>query len=202
MYQIVTMLKGKNMLYPFAVMFLVLTAALVIQSMFFGMTYTFKDCENGEQERAGFELWVPALAGMEAEAGHADAVNELCFALDGLFFDTDRSLYNDGLIAWGPIPGLHYVQDVPPALSTLWPSLDSYSGDDMFDELMAMMAKGKHPVVIASADEAEILSGLLNGSVTTDEESAIASKRITLGSFLLMNGYEEVFSNEEFVVYY
>lgn len=201
-YQIVTMLKGKNMLYPFAVMFLVLTAALVIQSMFFGMTYTFKDCENGEKERAGFELWVPALAGMEAEAGHADAVNELCFALDGLFFDTDRSLYNDGLIAWGPIPGLHYVQDVPPALSTFWPSLDSYSGDDMFDELMAMMAAKKHPVVIASAEEAEIISGIMAGSKPADGESAIAGKRLVLGGFLIMNGYEEVFSNAEFTVYY
>jgi hypothetical protein len=200
--RIVTMLKGKNMFYPFAVMFLVLTSVLVIQSALFGMTYTFKDCESGEQTRDVFGFYVPELAGMKAEAGHTEALKELYLSLDTLFWETDEGLYDDGLIAWGPVPGLHYVLDVPPALSNLWPSLDSYSGDDMFDELMAMMAVKKHPVVIASAEEAEIISGIMAGSKPADGESAIAGKRLVLGGFLIMNGYEEVFSNAEFTVYY
>ena len=188
--RIVTMLKGKNMFYPFAVMFLVLTS------------YTFKDCESGEQTRDVFGFYVPELAGMKAEAGHTEALKELYLSLDTLFWETDKGLYDDGLIAWGPVPGLHYVLDVPPALSNLWPSLDSYSGDDMFDELMAMMAVKKHPVVIASAEEAEIISGIMAGSKPAEDESAIAGKRLVLGGFLIMNGYEEVFSNAEFTVYY
>lgn len=200
--RIVTMLKGKNMFYPFAVMFLVLTSVLVIQSALFGMTYTFKDCESGEQTRDVFGFYVPELTGMEAEAGHTEALKELYLSLDTLFWKTDKGLYDDGLIAWGPVPGLHYVLDVPPALSTLWPSLDSYSGDDMFDELMAMMAVKKHPVVIASAEEAEIISGIMAGSKPAEDESAIAGKRLVLGGFMIMNGYEEVFSNTGFTVYY
>ena len=131
---------------------------------------------------------------------HADALIELYFSKNDIGWED--GLYEDGLIAWGPVPGLHYVLDAPPALSTLWPSLDSYSGDDLFDELMAMMTVKKHPVVIASAEEAEIISGIMNGETPADEESAIASKRLVLGAFLVMNGYEEVFSNAEFAVYY
>lgn len=198
--RMLAMLKGKNMFYPFAVMFIMLTAVLVIQSTLFGMTYTFKDCENGEQRRGGFRGYVPSLEGVNAEAGHADALIELYFSKNDIGWED--GLYEDGLIAWGPVPGLHYVLDAPPALSTLWPSLDSYSGDDLFDELMAMMTVKKHPVVIASAEEAEIISGIMNGETPADEESAIASKRLVLGAFLVMNGYEEVFSNAEFAVYY
>ena len=123
-------------------------------------------------------------------------------------FVKEEDLTGHNVICYGDIPGLSYLLDMPPALSTGWPDLTSYRMEeylrDMEDVEAAYEAGGKLPAVIVSTPVAAYLSDDGEAIVWfgVDMEACAADEKLQiLGAFLGEHGYVECFGNAGYVVY-
>lgn len=130
--------------------------------------------------------------------------------LDELFeYAGKNGLAGRSVISYGDIPGVGYLLDMPPALSTYWPSLPSYQMTEwkkdsaLIKRSMGSDGSGR-PVVITSRDIAayidcggEGMSALNVDGVEIDKDMKLKE----LVGFMHDNGYTEKFSNGQFTVY-
>ena len=154
-------------------------AMLFVQGSAFHVRFSFRDGTDGTARTAQVSN-IPVFAGMWTVPDNARTVGELAEAL------ADAS--GETAIAWGGIPGVHYAFSLAPALTNLWPSLDSYPAEDMEEELDLLEAEGGTPVVIIDA------------GVSAADGSPAALKRALLEGFMDRAGYATVFANERFIV--
>ncbi|MDE7247655.1 MAG: hypothetical protein K2N43_07185, partial [Lachnospiraceae bacterium] len=109
---------------------------------------------------------------------------------------------------YGELPGLHYLLDMPFALSTAWPDLESYRMEEYRRDLAAIqerIAAGEEPpVIMVSSSVAAYLSddGEAIGWFGVDMEAMAADEKLQiLAEWLRTYGYTEQYGDARYVVY-
>lgn len=212
-YRIYGFYHEKSWLFPCSTMCAALAAGLLIQSAIFHSCFVFRDGEDGiprdtvVAENGHYDYY----AGMRTGREHADAMEGLIEYVGAHFNGEEK------LILYGNIPGVSYLLQMPTAVTTSWPDLDSFSAEKFAEELEALNAdlkvpadighdneNGKWPVVILSPEIAAVVTEDAEGMALlgVDMESYRENEKIAaLSEYILSNGYGETYSNTEFVVF-
>ncbi len=169
--------ERKNWFLPVRYMFFAFIALFLVQSVLFGSIYVFKDGEDGSS-RDALITENAVLRGMHTSASHQQAIEGITAQL--------QQAPAKKLLTYGNLPGLHYAMGLSPALTTLWPDLDSYAITDMEKELESRKEQDFWIVTAARMPE---YSGDMQ------------KKYSLLQDFIYNNGYEIEYQNEEFVLY-
>ncbi len=210
--------KGKKCIYAFparAMLAAVITAVFV-QSLGFGLTFSFRGSREGEKRDTKITNNV-ILKGMYTNAEKAQAISELTE-----YWETHHGQVRigesgtDSVLLFGHIPGVSYFLNVPSALSTSWPDLASYTTAQFeadMEELKDGIASGKEkkPTVIISygvygviTDDANVMEWYENNIESGEEGIASmqsSEKLAYLADFLQEYGYRPAFINKRFVAY-
>lgn len=156
---------------------------LMLQSLLFGWTFTFRD--------AGFTTGIDTtitqnrvLKGMRTTSERARQIEELSVYI------YENDLCGREVLLYGEIPFAVYALEMPSALSSSWADLDTVlNREGMQAEMEALESE---PVIIIAADRYE---DLLNNPDTDNEKALLISE------YLQTHEYEETFRNDKFVVY-
>ena len=123
-------------------------------------------------------------------------------------FIEEGGLTGRKMITYGELPGLHYLLDMPPALSTGWLDLDSYRMAEYTRDLAALEtecgAGEEMPVIIVSSAVAAYWSDdgeAINWFGVDVEKMAADEKQRILAEWIRDYGYTEAFGNARYVVY-
>ncbi|MCM1424523.1 MAG: hypothetical protein NC415_12025 [bacterium] len=174
---------------------------VMVQSIGSHTAFVFQDGIYGERRDTRVTMPKKA-AGVCTNAENAALLEEL-----SLFME-EEGLTGRALLTYGELPGLSYLLDMPPALSTGWPDLDSYRMAEYERDLAALWeeieAGGEAPVIIVSSAVAAYLSddGEAIGWFGVDTEKLAADEKLRiLGEWIGAYGYTERFGNARYVVY-
>ncbi|MGN0347091.1 MAG: hypothetical protein ACI4DU_07370 [Lachnospiraceae bacterium] len=192
---------GKSILaFPAKAMLGTYLLVFLVQIILFHGTYVF--CDGNDGEVRSTRLQAPSLMqGMVTGEMHATCMDEL------YSYVADSQGQQETLLVYGNLPGLHYFLQKPAALSSFWVDLDSFPKAQFGEEMNALNENGEYPLVILSAkveafrtEDAEGMAFL--GMTDLERERLEKDEKLPLiTEFLAGNGYEEVFSNQEFVVF-
>lgn len=178
-----------------------LVTFVLVQSIGFHAGFAFNDGVFGEPRDVRAALPEKA-AGVWTNRERNALLEEL------VRFVREEGLTGRNVICYGKLPGLSYLLDMPPALSTGWPDLASYRMVEYRRDLAAVEAAyeagGELPVVIVSTPIAAYLSDDGEAIVWfgVDMEACAADEKLQmLGAFLTEHGYAEHFGNAGYVVY-
>ena len=179
----------------------ILLAFVMIQSIGFHMQFVFQDGIWGEKRDT--LITTPAkAAGVYTNPDNGELLEELAVYVE------DTGLSGKEVILYGEIPGLGYLLDMPSALSTFWPDLDSYRMAEFERDMTAveqhMEAGGKAPVIILASSVAAYLSedaDAMNWFGVEQEKLDADEKLKQIGAFMREFGYAEKFGNARYVVY-
>lgn len=195
--------RGKGIHTPWKVMLLMFGVMLLVQSIGFHKDFVFLDGVWGEKRDTLAED-IPKAENIYTNKENAELLKDLTD------YAKEQKFAGRKVILYGEIPGLAYFLDMPSAISTFWPDLDSYRmaefTADMTEvtEQMEEDMEQNRPVVIVAAGIAAYLSedaeayswfGVEPEVYATDEKLAV------LSAFLEQYQYEETFSNMRYVVY-
>lgn len=174
---------GSSRYFPYRATAVFAGAVLLIQALGFDASYAFRDGIHGEDRSARIS-GSRKLAGMETREENAEL-------LEGLLALAEEEdwMGTTPLLAMGDVPGLHYVLEMPWALSHGWPDLDTYPAAKMEEELDAMRESGRLPVLMIRPKAEEARS------------SAENRKYELLWQFMTENGYRETARVGECQVY-
>lgn len=184
-------------LFPVKAVFAAFLSVTLIQVLLFGAVFTFRDGMSGQKRDTKIEKNV-ILKGMVTNAALAEAIE----GLTG--FVEKEELSDRSVILYGGIPAVSYILDMPPALSTSWPDLRSYNYAVMEEDLEKLRGhpqEGGRPLVILAAAGPE---RWIRGEAMSEEDIAyymLNEKWEMLYNYMVDQGYERVYGNEEFVVY-
>lgn len=174
---------------------------VLVQSIGFHLCFAFQDGMDGEKRTMQIETPVKARGVCTTERNGA-LLEELSHCAEELELAGRKAIF------YGEIPGLGYFLDMPSALSTFWPDLDSYRMQEFERDMEAVKrsaAQGEGlPVVFLAAADAAYLSGdaeAMNWLGADQEKLSQDQKLEELGKFLEENQYEEVFCNAAYAVY-
>ncbi|MBO5325235.1 MAG: hypothetical protein J6A80_03290 [Lachnospiraceae bacterium] len=156
---------------------------LMLQSLLFGWTFTFRD--------AGFTTGIDTtitqnrvLKDMRTTSERARQIEELSV------YVYENNLCGREVLLYGEIPFAVYALEMPSALSSSWADLDTVlNREGMQAEMEALESE---PVIIIAADRYE---DLLNNPDTDNEKALLISE------YLQTHDYQETFRNDKFVVY-
>ena len=177
---------GKNkseLLWPAKIALSVMCTILMLQSLLFGWTFTFRD----EGFTTGIDTTITenrVLKGMRTTSERARQIEELTA------YVYENDLCGKEVLLYGEIPFAVYALEMPGALSSSWADLDTVlNRDGMLAEMEALETQ---PVVMIAADR---YADLLNNPDTDNE------KALLIAEYLQEYEYEETFRNDKFVVY-
>lgn len=180
---------------------LLLILFVLVQSIGFHANFVFQDGIYGEPRDMRVEMPEKA-AGVYTNLENGALLEELSA------FVKEEGLTGRKVVTYGELPGLPYLLDMPPALSTAWPDLTSYRMTEYERDLAALDAEikagGEAPVIIVSSsvaaywsDDGEAISwfGVDMEKMAKDEKLGM------LADFVRGHGYTECFGNARYVVY-
>lgn len=191
--------KGKEIHFPWKSMLSLLGLMVFVQSFGFHMQFVFSDGVWGDK-RDTLLTGIPKAEGIYTIDYNAETFSELVQYAKGQQFAGRK------VILYGEIPGLSYFLDMPSAISTCWPDLDSYRLVRLKADMELVeenMEKTRPVVIVASAiaaykgedAEAYVWFGVDEEKYDKDEKLQI------LLQFLDNYGYEESFCNMRYAVY-
>lgn len=167
---------------------------MLIQSIGFHMSYAFRDGDEGEARDT--MLTMPAkAAGIYTNKDNAAWLEELTE------YAQSAGLSGREVILYGNLPGLSYLLDMPPALSTFWLDLDSYRMVE-YERDMAQLTEP--PVIIVSSPIAAYLNEDADGMnwFRVDKDALDADGKLQmLANYMSKHTYRETFANGRYVVY-
>lgn len=174
--------------------FSLLVVFILVQSVGFHLTFSFQDGRNGEARDT--LLTMPDKAsGIYTNQDNAAWLTELAE------YAQQAQLTGREVILYGEIPGLGYLLDMPPALSTFWPDLDSYR---MVEYERDMEQLASPPAVIVSSSIAAYLNEDADGMnwFGVEKEKLDQDEKLQiLGEYMKAHSYQEAFGNARYVVY-
>lgn len=185
--------------FPWQSMLIIFGIIFFIQSTGFHWNFVFGDGIWGEK-RDTLITELPKAAGIYTNRVNAEYLSDLAV------YVREEGLTGKKVILYGEIPGLSYLLDMPSAISTTWPDLDS-NRLNQFEKDMESVKQHmdeERPVVIVSSgiaayytEDAEVYEefGVNPEKYGTDKKMEI------LLQFLTDYGYEETFVNKRYVVY-
>ena len=101
----------------------------------------------------------------------------------------EENLLGKDVLLFGSVPGLSYIFDMKPAISTTWADLDSFSVEHFLEDLSNIPAdENSRPVIITGSD--------------IPEYANVSGKYDILLDYISNHGYNKVFESNRFVVYY
>lgn len=183
-------------LFPVRAMFTAFLGVMCLQCLMFGAVFTFRDGMSGQKRDTKIEKNA-ILKGMVTNAPLAEAVEGLTeyIETEGI---SDRSV-----ILYGQIPGVSYMLNMPPALSTSWPDLASYHyevlAEDM-EKLRVQTSEADRPLIILGSGPER----WIRGEELTETELVqymINEKWFMIYDYMVEQGYEKCFENGMFTVY-
>ncbi len=198
-YQWFVRTKGKNVHIPWKVMLSVFGLMVLVQSIGFHSQFVFLDGVWGEK-RDTLVTNIPKAEGVYTNKENAELFVDLVEHAE------KNEFAGKEVILYGEVPGLSYFLNMPTAISTSWPDLDSYRMVQ-FEEDMAEVEQSieeNRPVVIVSSAIAAYKSEDAEAYewFGVDEEAYDADEKIALLlEFLEENDYEETFCNMRYAVY-
>ena len=133
---------------PLLIVLSVLTLFTAVQGVLFGACFVFRDGTNGEK-RIAQVADNSVLVHMVTNEKNAAELSDLNAYL------TAEGLKGSEALLYQDVPGLSFFMDLKPAISTVWPDLDSFSGEVFDQELSALEASGSKPPVITGKIEDE-----------------------------------------------
>ncbi len=178
----------------------------VVQAILFGAVYVFRDGEGGE--KADYRMSEGTVFdGMMTTQEKGEQIEEFYLAAkEEAWGESESALY------YGNIPGCAYLLNIPPAISTTWPDLDSYGLESFRKEI----GENDVPVVIVPAamgaylmEDAEgilILTGEKGSGQSEQTERLIRQyeedeKLSFLKGFMEQRGYDAVYISRGYVVF-
>lgn len=175
--------RKNELLWPAKLALTVMTFMLMLQSLLFGWTFTFRD--------AGFTTGIDTaisenrvLRGMYTTSQRAEVIDELSNYI------YEAELTGKEVLLYGEIPFASYALEMPSALSSSWADLNTVLSAEVMKQEMDALKEA--PVIIIAADR---YADLLNEPQTDNE------KALLIAEYLQEHQYEETFRNEKFVVY-
>jgi hypothetical protein len=196
---------GRNAAFAFVwqAPFAVLVAFVCVQSVGFHMNFSFRDGVQGEKRTVCIDT--------PAKAAHVCTGEDNGEMLEELAaFAETEGLTGSAILTYGDLPGLGYLLDMPPALSTFWCDLDSYRmveyEQDMtqLESAIVQDGTGAAPVIILSSETAAYLSedaDAMNWFGVDRDTLAADEKLQILGAFMTKYEYQEQFANGRYAVY-
>lgn len=118
--------RHREVHFPLQSMAMVLIAAVLVQGGLFHMNYSFRDGTDGTKRTAVVQS-VPAARGMHTTPQNAKELEGMYAYLEG------NALTERTLLTYGDIPGLFYLFQMEPAISTAWADLASYQ-EELFQK--------------------------------------------------------------------
>lgn len=178
-----------------------LTVFVTVQSIGSHANFVFQDGIYGEERNTRVRMPRKA-AGVYTTLENGALLEELSAYIQ------EAGLSGREAITYGELPGLPYLLDMPPALSTGWPDLESYRMTEYTRDMAALeekMGEGREPpVIIVSSsvaaywsDDGEAINWFGVDTETMDKDE----KQRILWDFVGEYGYEETFGNARYVVY-
>lgn len=174
--------------------FALLVMFILMQSVGFHLTFSFQDGRNGEA-RDTLLTMPDKAAGIYTSQDNAAWLTELAEYVQ------QAQLTGREVILYGEVPGLGYLLDMPSALSTFWPDLDSYRMVE-YERDMGQLATP--PVVIVSSAIAAYLNEDADGMdwFGVEKEKLDQDEKLRiLGEYMKDHAYQETFGNARYVVY-
>lgn len=183
---------------------LLLCLLLALQSVGFHFAFALQDGIWGDKRDTKIEREsLPVAAGIFTTKTNADTLQELSAFVSG------QKLDGREVLLYGQVPGLGYFLNMPSALTTFWPDLDSYRTLE-FEEDMKELDDGieKHneslPVVIVSAGIGSYVdedADAMNFFDVDKEKLEDDEKLKGIISFMEEHDYEQTFCNTAYAVY-
>lgn len=182
--------------------FAMLIVFVLVQSIGFHQNFVFQDGIQGE--RRTMCITSPAkTANVYTGQDNGELLQELA-----VFVEKEK-LSGRNLITYGELPGLGYLLDMPSALSTFWPDLDSYRMVEYERDMAQIEANVKQgddetPVIILASPVAAYLSEDADGMnwFGVDREVMDQDDKLQiLDGFMERYSYREVFCNARYAVY-
>ena len=174
--------------------FVLLIVLLFVQSTGFHMAYAFRDGIHGEARDTKLTTLVKTK-NIFTNQDNAAWLEELAEYAKG------AGLMGRELISYGELPGLGYLLDMPPALSTFWPDLPSYLMSE-YERDMARLTTP--PVIIVASPVAAYLNEDADGMnwFGSDREALERDEKLQiLSAYMAEHSYREMFGNGRYVVY-
>lgn len=184
---------------PWQSMLLIFGVVFCVQSTGFHWNFVFGDGVWGES-RDTLATELPKAEGIYTNRINAEYLADLAV------YVREEDLIGKKVILYGEIPGLSYLLDMPSAISTTWPDLDSnrLSQFEQDMESVKQHMDEERPVVILSSgvaayytEDAEVYEEF---GVNPEKYGADKKMEILL-QFLTDYGYKETFVNKRYVVY-
>lgn len=170
-------------LLPVKWMLSLLLIVITIQSICFGFFFVY--CDIGFPFGSNVEFQENnLLTGMRSHSYRVDQIDKLTR------FVYDQGLTGKSCITFGHIPGIHYIMEMPFALSHAWPDLGSYTLEEMKEDIEALT---EMPIVFVSNN---YYSDILSRDLKGDDKAAL------LVEYMIAHDYEDVFSTDVITVYY
>ena len=175
----------------------IMMVCLLIQSIGFITHFAFGDGVDGSP-RDSYVTGYDKTAHIKTTAGNARDLQGL---MDYMYADGRNET---SLILYGGIPGIGYILDMPSAITTFWPDLDSYNYYEWAEDLKGLYNSVDSPAVITSLQAAAWIGGDdaaidYFGIDRSDYEND--RKLADLMKYMNDKGYEQVYSNEGYAVY-
>ena len=190
--------KGKEIHFPWKSLLSVLGIMVFVQSFGFHMQFVFSDGVWGEKRDTQI-TGIPKAEGIYTTTYNAITFSEL------VQYAKEQQFAGREVILYGEIPGLSYFLDMPSAISTCWPDLDSYRLErfeaDM--ELVEDNMEKTRPVVILASNIANYRGddNAYLGDTLGPSPYELDEKLQVLMRFLDNYDYKVTFYNPECSVY-
>lgn len=176
---IIKWLQGcKNKFYTFPVwaMLTVILFMITVQSIGFHSVFVFRDGMRGEKRDTRIS-GTDTIDGMYTNSSNAEGLSGLISYCD------ENKLIGQEAVFYGDAPGLSFILQMPAAISTSWPDLDSYAIDSFVSELQ----ESESSVII-----------MRNIKPATEN----AEKKLTLlNQYLKDEKYTDTYSNDVYTVF-
>ncbi|MCH5249256.1 MAG: hypothetical protein J1E98_04970 [Lachnospiraceae bacterium] len=190
---------GKSIHFPWKSMLAALFVMLLIQSICFHMNFVFNDGVRGEK-RDTLANEIPKSEGIYTTRDNAVALTDLVKHTKANDFAGRK------VILYKELPGLSYLLDMPPAISTSWPDLDSYRLEQFEQDMEAVEGNmdSDRPIIIVSSAIAAYRTGdpeAYEWFGVNEEAFASDEKLEILLQFIEDYGYEETFCNMKYAIY-
>lgn len=153
----------------------------LIQGAIFHATFSFADGDDGTV-RDTKVTEIPKARGVVTTAYNNDTLLELKNCLE------DNGLMDDEIITFGETPGISYLFDIDPAISTVWPDLDSYSLGRFEADLGKLEASDEPAPTILVGNKLK-------------EYANISAKYDMLLDYIDKHDYNKIFESDRFTVY-
>lgn len=174
---------GQKRLSPLSVGIMTLTGIFIVQMVFFGTMFTFREKQPVQDTYVSGLETVKGMRTTESNGAFLEDIAQI-WEKEGLIEAPDQTR----VLTFGDVPGIAYYTKTRPAMSSSWPSLPSYSVEKFtagMKELEGLVEENGITVVC----------------VTDFNLDAEGEKQDILKEFLEKYSYEEVYSDYGYTVW-